>query len=392
MKLACPDGADVAHPCRAVYFYGHDGKRHAFPHERIYYTWYSDFSGVRVISADEMAALPLGRNVVYRPGSKLVKFLTDPKTYAVGLGGELRWVTSESAATALYGSGWNKTTDDIPDSLYPDYSFGLQIASVADFSPQAELAAAPSIDDNLPATQRSISVATSRGTFSVELIKLQVSRFRMVTDAAEDSDCSDGCLAKSLGAYAQDNGATVGIHGTYFCPPDYADCAAKTNSFLWPFFDSVSRTMLNASSLPVHEGPMLTLGADGRYRFYHRTEDFGSVSGFESGNGTTLEAAVANYPSLIESGVIVVDSEPKLDEGMETVKGTRGGIGIDNRFVQLVIAKSATVLDLTDILAALGAQDAMNLDGGGSAALLFDGEYVVGPGRLLPNAILFVPR
>jgi len=392
VKLACPNGADAPNPCKAVYFYGHDGKRHTFPNEKIYFTWYADFSGVRTVSAGEMAALALGRNIVYRPGSKPVKFLTDPKLYAVGLGGELRWIASESAAAALYGPEWNKRADDISDAFYTDYRFGLPIASAADFSPQAELAAAPSADDNLPATHRSISVATADGVFAVELIKLQAARFRMVTDAAETADCTDGCPAEPLAAYAQDHGAMIGIHGTYFCPPDYADCATKVDSFLWPFFDSASRTMLNASSLPVHEGPMLTGGADGRYRYYHRTKDFQSVASFEANTATTLDAAIANYPSLIENGAIVVDSEPKLDDAMRTVKGTRGGIGVDRRFVQLAIAKSATVVDLAGIFSALGAQDAMNLDGGGSAAMLFDGSYVVGPGRDLPNAILFLPR
>lgn len=392
VKLVCPAGASATHPCRAVYFSGHDGKRHAFTNEKVYFSWYADFSGVRTVSASEMAALPLGQNVTYRPGSKLVKFITDPKLYVVGLGGELRWITTESAAAALYGSDWNKKADDISDAFYLDYRFGAQIASTADFSPQAELAAAPSIDDDLPATQRSITVTTANSSFAVELIKLQVDRFRMITDAAAAADCSNNCPAKALTAYAQDNGAVMGIHGTYFCPPDYADCATKINTFLWPFFDSPSRTMLNASSLPVHEGPMLALGADGRYRYYHRTKDFGSAVSFESVNGTTLAAAVSNYPSLIENGVIVVNGESRLDDGMKTIKGTRGGIGIDDRFIQLVVAKSATVPDLAAIFSTLGAKNALNLDGGGSAALLFNNKYAVGPGRLLPNAILFTAR
>src|SRR5688572_3767681 len=73
IKVACSNGAGANHHCRAVYFYGHDGKRHAFPNEKVYFTWYSDFSGVRTISATEMASLQLGSNVVYRPGTKPVK-------------------------------------------------------------------------------------------------------------------------------------------------------------------------------------------------------------------------------------------------------------------------------------------------------------------------------
>ncbi len=38
---------------------------------------------------------------------------------------------------------------------------------------------------------------------------------------------------------------------------------------------------------------------------------------------------------------------------------------------------------------ALQVQYAVNLDGGGSAALMYDGEYLVGPGRNVVNAIVF---
>jgi len=37
----------------------------------------------------------------------------------------------------------------------------------------------------------------------------------------------------------------------------------------------------------------------------------------------------------------------------------------------------------------LGAENAMNLDGGGSVAMVYNGSYKVGPGRNLPNAIIF---
>jgi len=37
---------------------------------------------------------------------------------------------------------------------------------------------------------------------------------------------------------------------------------------------------------------------------------------------------------------------------------------------------------------ALGARDALNLDDGGTSAMYHAGSYKVGPGRLLPNAIV----
>ncbi|HSD12320.1 MAG TPA: phosphodiester glycosidase family protein, partial [Patescibacteria group bacterium] len=169
--------------------------------------------------------------------------------------------------------------------------------------------------------------------------------------------------------------------------------AAKVNTFLSPFFDSPARVMVNESSLAVHEGPLLAYSADGVFRYFHRAKDFGnSVAAFESAHATTLEAAASNYPALIEGGTVVVQSESRLDDGMKTIRGVRGGIGMDDRFVYLVIARTATVPDLADVMKALGATFALNLDGGGSAALWFGGSYAYGPGRLLPNAILFKKR
>ncbi|MEK7084779.1 MAG: phosphodiester glycosidase family protein, partial [Patescibacteria group bacterium] len=61
-------------------------------------------------------------------------------------------------------------------------------------------------------------------------------------------------------------------------------------------------------------------------------------------------------------------------------------------YIILIVARAATVPDLAYIFQHVGADFAMNLDGGGSVALSMDGSYRVGPGRLLPNAIVFVPK
>jgi exopolysaccharide biosynthesis protein len=54
------------------------------------------------------------------------------------------------------------------------------------------------------------------------------------------------------------------------------------------------------------------------------------------------------------------------------------------------MTRGATVPDTGYVFKALGADYALNLDGGGSSALYFGG-YKVGPGRNLPNAIVFTP-
>jgi hypothetical protein len=382
IKRACPANADVNHACKAVYFYGEDGKRHAFPNEKVFFTWYPDFTSVQTVGTDVLASLPLGSNVTYRPGAKLVKFVSLPRVYAVALGGSLRWVATEDIAQALYGATWNKQVDDISDAFYTDYRFGSDVVLSNDYSITAELAAASTINADLASTFRSMLLTTEQGSFDVDVVRLQRSRFTMKTDTANTTDCGNACAAKSLSEYAAENGASMGIHGTYFCPPDYPDCAGKTNTFLSPVYNSAAGVMINAGSLPVHEGPLIAATADDRLLFFHRTKEL----------NTSVSAAIANYPSLVENGTVIVQNETRLNETQPSLHAIRGGMGINDRYIYLVIAHEATVTDLAYIFKELGATYALNLDGGGSAALFYEGAYVHGPGRLLPNAIIFTKK
>lgn len=146
VKLACPSVAGIDHACRAVYYVGADGKRHAFPNSRAFFTWYVNFDAVRILSAERLSQYMLGTNVTYRPGIRMVKFLTDPKVYVVARGGVLRWVASENIARDLYGSDWSKKIDDISDVFYTNYTFGTTVSSTADFVPAEESAASPTLD------------------------------------------------------------------------------------------------------------------------------------------------------------------------------------------------------------------------------------------------------
>jgi hypothetical protein len=119
----------------AVYYFASDGRRYVFPNEKVYFTWYPTFENVNILSLEDMTKIPIGGNVTYRPGSKLVKFQTDNKVYAVYQNGELRWVPTESLAKDLYGDGWASKVDDINESFYVNYTFGTPIEHRLDFSP-----------------------------------------------------------------------------------------------------------------------------------------------------------------------------------------------------------------------------------------------------------------
>src|SRR3990167_8599243 len=148
IKLQCAAGADVNDACKAVYYLGADGKRYVFPNEKTYKTWYSDFSGVQIVSSTEMSSYTIGGNVTYRPGVKLVKITTDPKVYAVADNGTLRWVTTAAIAESLYGTGWASMVEDVSDAFFVNYTVGSDIAAAADYDKAAETSDATTINED----------------------------------------------------------------------------------------------------------------------------------------------------------------------------------------------------------------------------------------------------
>ncbi len=133
----------------AVYHYASNGKRYVFPNEKVYFTWYPDFSKVKIIPNDQMSLIPIGGNITYKPGSRLVKFQTDPKTYLVTRGGVLRWAKTEPVARGWFGATWNQMVDDISEAFYVNYRFGLPVESSLDLPLDIVRTSVSGLDDNL---------------------------------------------------------------------------------------------------------------------------------------------------------------------------------------------------------------------------------------------------
>ncbi len=131
----------------AVYYYAVDGFRYVFPNDKTYFTWYDDFDDVKWISDSDLTKIQIGGNVTYRPGVKMIKITSDPKTYVVGQNGELLHVASESAAIELYGEEWNTYIDDVPDGFFGNYNIsGAAVNSGADYDKDAMMTASPDIN------------------------------------------------------------------------------------------------------------------------------------------------------------------------------------------------------------------------------------------------------
>ena len=92
----------------AVYLAATDGRRYVFPSDKQFKTWYLDFSSVTVVSGQALAGMPLGGNVLFKPGSRLIKTAFSPRIYAVGKGASLNWVTNADILSAVYGPQWER--------------------------------------------------------------------------------------------------------------------------------------------------------------------------------------------------------------------------------------------------------------------------------------------
>lgn len=239
---------------------------------------------------------------------------------------------------------------------------------------QAEVAVAAQAAQDLPSagSYRRQSVTTSRGTFTVSLIAESLSGVRMITDSANDETCTKDCAAIPLATYVSRNGGFAGINGSYFCPPDYPSCSDKVNSFNTLLFNARTKKYMNGDNNVYSTNPMVVQNTDRSLRFMGQSLEWGRDTGIIGG--------ISNYPMLVSG------SNPATTES--GAKGPRGFLGVKSGTLYIGIVHAADFGDAAATLATLGLETAMNLDGGGSSALYYNGKYVAGPGRNLPNAII----
>lgn len=160
----------------SVYYFAPDGKRYVFPNEKTYFTWFENFDTVKTISDSTLGAIPIGGNVTYRPGVKMVKITTDPKVYAVDQGGVLRHVDSQEIAETLYGLNWNNQIDDIPDPFFINYSIGTPITNASSFAPADVTNQTPTIADDKQMTfeDAAVTISSVANGFVPKTITVQV--------------------------------------------------------------------------------------------------------------------------------------------------------------------------------------------------------------------------
>ncbi len=111
----------------AVYLAAADGRRYAFDGESKYFSWYRTFDSVETVSAAAIASMPLGGNVLYKPGSHLLKVASSPRVYVIGKDGTIHWVTSEDVVLSAFGNYWKQQIAVIDEGSLADYPVGAPI-------------------------------------------------------------------------------------------------------------------------------------------------------------------------------------------------------------------------------------------------------------------------
>lgn len=222
------------------------------------------------------------------------------------------------------------------------------------------------------------SVATTVGTFTVDIVAADLGSTKVIVDTASGGDCHNNCPTLSLGEYVSRNNAYAGVNGSYFCPASYPSCAGKTNSFDTLLMNK-DKVYFNSGNNVYSTVPAVIFGG-GWIRFVGQSLDWGRDTGIDS--------MIANQPMLVQGGNISFggDSDPK--------KGSRAGrsfVANKGNTVYIGVVFGATVAESAHALHTLGMENALNLDSGGSTAL-WSGGYKAGPGRNIPNAVLFVRK
>lgn len=106
-----------------------------------------------------------------------------------------------------------------------------------------------------------------------------------------------------------------------------------------------------------------------------------------------VRQAIGCGPRLVSRGqpVDTAVSEGFRDRKILNAAGARSAVGITASGEVLMVCASGTIAQMAQVMARLGAVDAMNLDGGASSCLWVNGRYMRAPGRLISNALCLLP-
>jgi exopolysaccharide biosynthesis protein len=251
-------------------------------------------------------------------------------------------------------------------------------------------AAAPTVstnDSTAYSTYARTTVQSDRGSFVADVMTFDLGsgRIRVVADTANDATCANNCPVLPVRTFVQRNGGFAGINGTYFCPTAYgASCAGQTNSFVWKILNGRNGVMINGETDLGFWDSFYAFDTSGRATFFRQWDSY-PISGMTAFTG------FSSKPLLVYNGTFALD-DGLLDDKQRTAKISRAAIGLKGQTFYAVTIQGATVTDMASVMVSLGMDNAINTDAGGSSAVYYKGLYRRGPGRDVPNALVFIEQ
>lgn len=236
----------------------------------------------------------------------------------------------------------------------------------------------PEIKEAPSSGYRRQKVTVGDSSFLVDIVSADLNSTRVIVDTASDSTCTNNCPVLPLATYVSRSGAFAGVNGTYFCPETYPSCADKKNSFDTLVMNK-NKVYFNSDNNVYSSVPVAVFSGNSG-RFIPQSQGWGRDTG--------VDAVIANRPLLVLDGNIMFGSG---GEEKEAARGNRSFLGSSGNTGYIGVVRNASVAEAAKVLQTMGIKSAINLDDGGSTAL-WSGGYKAGPGRNLPNVVLFVKK
>lgn len=117
--------------------------------------------------------------------------------------------------------------------------------------------------------------------------------------------------------------------------------------------------------------------------------------GGSSNDWSQYETVMRGGPRLVQDGRVMMTAR---SEGFRSLpisaRRTRTAVGLtrDNHLQFVAVRQGITLWELAKVMKALGAYQAVALDGGTSTAMYFAGRYIANPGRGLTNVLMIYHR
>lgn len=231
-------------------------------------------------------------------------------------------------------------------------------------------------------TNGAAPIVSARKTFKVgsksisaQMVTISLMHPKIKLDVVLAGDTAG--KVENLSSIAKRSKATVAINGTFF------DAYTK-DSYKAPYGYIVSNGELRMKA-----------SGDKRTIFTYDNNllaDLIPGADFnEHFNQGSIQGALQAGPRLLVDGKVSLDvkAEGFKDPKILTGGGARSALGLtrDHKLI-LLTTSGATIPQLAEMMKQAGAYQAMNLDGGASSGLYYNGKYLTTPGRQISNALV----